>query len=146
MAGQEIPAPSKRMQPIDTARLMLTIQPLEEVSEEIIQNNPFNRIYEPVVAEEIVQKANAAPVNLISNRDILMGSLTAIRPTGSMQMSGVNFLLFSQKKLKVGDSISFVFNGQNYEVILSAIDNTTFTLRYKGEEITSPIKPAANKP
>jgi len=137
------------MQSVDNARLLLTANPIEPITDDAIRKNPFNRVY---VSENLaIQEVNTPSrveevVSLAPDRDILVGAQSQVRPTGSMKLGGNVFLLIGQKKLKVGDIIQIVFNGQTYELSISAIDSTNFTLRYKSEEITRPIKPAANKP
>ena len=66
-------------------------------------------------------------------------------PSG-LQMSAyqskdrVIVLISGTNRIEVGSHFTVVYNGQEYELELVAIDRTTFTVRYKGEEFTRPIK------
>jgi hypothetical protein len=44
------------------------------------------------------------------------------------------------KRFEVGTRFTVTYNNQDYELELVAIDRTTFTLRYRGEQLTRPIK------
>jgi hypothetical protein len=57
-----------------------------------------------------------------------------------MVFNGEPLLLLGRGRVKIGDKFTVAYNGQDYELELTAIDRTTFTLRYHGEEITRPIK------
>jgi len=71
----------------------------------------------------------------------ILESLAAKLPTtGSVVLNGEPVLFLGRGKVKVGDKFTVAYNGQDYELELIAIDRTTFTLRYHGEEITRSIK------
>jgi hypothetical protein len=81
----------------------------------------------------------------LNDRDILFNAAKSVAPSGSVKLGDTQLLLFGQKKLKVGDTLSIVFQGSSYELYITAIDRTSYTLRLNKEEITRPIKPE-NKP
>jgi hypothetical protein len=84
----------------------------------------------------------AAPSGPASARELLETIAARIPPTGTMtDLSGETLLTFGTKKVRRGDVIGVEYNGQTYDLELVAIDRTTFTLRYRGEETTRPIKP-----
>ena len=64
-----------------------------------------------------------------------------ISPTGVIQMRGAPRIVIGGKPFEVGTRFTATYNSQDYELELVSIDRTTFTLRYRGEEITRPIKP-----
>jgi hypothetical protein len=64
-----------------------------------------------------------------------------ISPTGVIQLRGAPRLVIGGKPFEVGTRFTATYNSQDYELELVSIDRTTFTLRYRGEEITRPIKP-----
>jgi hypothetical protein len=77
-----------------------------------------------------------------SDRELLEAMAPRIQPTGSFILGGNPLLTFpGAKRVKVGDVISVTFNDREYDIAITAIDRTNFTLRYRGEEITRPIKP-----
>jgi hypothetical protein len=64
-----------------------------------------------------------------------------IVPSGIFHMGGKAILLFGQKKLTIGDRLTITFEGSNFDLVITAIGSTTFTLRYNSEEITRSLKP-----
>ena len=82
----------------------------------------------------------AQPPHQPGDREILENLAVKLPTTGSMVFDGKPLLLAGRNRLKVGDKFTVASNGQDYELELIAIDRTTFTLRYHGEEITRPIK------
>lgn len=73
-------------------------------------------------------------------REILENLAAKLPTTGSVVLNGEPVLFLGRGKVKVGDKFTVAYNGQDYELELVAIDRTTFTLRYHGEEITRSIK------
>jgi hypothetical protein len=74
-------------------------------------------------------------------KDNLLRSLAAaLRPSGSFVIGGEPTLVFGQKRVKAGSTMTINFEGSAYTVEIAAVTNTTFTLRLNGEEYTRPIK------
>lgn len=137
----EIDSPQKRMMTVDTARILLTSRPVEDSGEDILKKDPFNPPRD-VIAQEIETPVGKAA---LGDREVLMSLSREVTPSGTMKLGDTQILLFGQKKLKVGDSVSIVFQGVPYEIQISGIERTSYTLRLNREEITRPIKPV-NKP
>jgi hypothetical protein len=78
------------------------------------------------------------------DHEILTAIAVRVTPTGTFDLGGTRWLQFSKKRLKVGDKLTVTHEGQDYTLVLSAIDATNFTLRLNREEITRPIKPGKN--
>ncbi len=92
--------------------------------------------------------SNSSPNNAVQNpnsppqrtaRDILEAVASLIKPNGTFVINGQTFLTFRQRKLKVGDKFTITFEGNDYELVLVAIERISFTLRYQNEETTRPI-------
>lgn len=97
--------------------------------------NPFN----PVPYEEV---KTARPT---SDKDLLLILAEQIQPTGVIgRADDLKLLLKGQKGVKVGEALTLSFDGAMYDVEVIAIDNTSFSLRYKESEITRPIKTGKN--
>ena len=62
-------------------------------------------------------------------------------PSGTLILDGEPLLIFGRKRLRIGDRFTVTYEKQDYELVLVAIERTTFTLRLNQEEITRPIKP-----
>lgn len=74
-------------------------------------------------------------------REILETLAPLLKPTGTVIMTGRPAILtFSRTTVKVGQKLTINFEGTDYELELVAVTSTSFTLRYKDEETTRPIK------
>jgi hypothetical protein len=82
----------------------------------------------------------AAP--LMGDRELLESIAAKILPTGMIKVGGEPLLIFGRRNVKIGGSFTVTnpANGQDYTLELIAIEPPTFTLRYRNEEITRPIK------
>jgi len=77
----------------------------------------------------------------VGDREVLEKLAAQISPTGMIMLRGYPRLVISNKPFEVGTRFTATYNNQDYELELVAIDRTTFTLRYRSEEIIRPIKP-----
>lgn len=75
-----------------------------------------------------------------SDHEILLKLVEKIKPSGMLTMHGEPLLLFREKKLKVGDTLNIAFEGDNYVVVITGIEPTSFKVSLNHEEITRPIK------
>ena len=137
--ASDIGTPQQRMVTVDLARTLLTTKPYVGGSDYIVRNDPFNPM-KPVADATVAAPQSGAPLQL-ADRDLLVNIANTITPSGTIKVGDTQILLFGQKKLKVGDSISIVFQGAAYELQITAIERTSYTLRLNQEEITRPIKP-----
>ena len=64
-----------------------------------------------------------------------------IQPSGTIQLRGTSRLIISNRSFEVGTHFTVTYNEQDYDLELTAIGSTTFTLRYRDEDITRPIRP-----
>jgi hypothetical protein len=143
----DLVVPNKRQETVDKAtRLTRPATPVK-LPEGMIQ--PFNPAGFDLRDDEERPNPNpgpnpgpVVPKGPSSDRELLEAMAPRIQPTGSFIL-GVNPLLTfpGAKRVKVGDVISVTFNDREYDITITAIDRTNFTLRYRGEEITRPIKP-----
>lgn len=81
------------------------------------------------------------PAGPATDRETLETLAAQITPSGVIQLRGSPRLIFAGKPFEIGTRFTASYNNQDYELELVAIDRTTFTLRYRGEEIIRPIKP-----
>ena len=77
----------------------------------------------------------------VGDRAVLEQLADRIVPSGIFHMGGKAILLFGQKKLTIGDRLTITFEVSNFDLVITAIGSTTFTLRYNSEEITRSLKP-----
>jgi len=98
-----------------------------------VRANPKADLRDRALADFAERKSFAAVVATIAAK---------LDPSGMMVVRGVPQLIYAKRPLPVGTRFTATYKNQDYEVELVAIDRTSFTLRYQGEEITRPIKRA----
>lgn len=92
----------------------------------------------PGVAEAATQAAPKAGPR--SNRDLLQAIAANLKPSGFFVLSGEPTLVFGQKRVKAGGTISIRFEDTDYTLEVVSIERPNFTLRLNREEFTRPIK------
>jgi len=91
--------------------------------------DPFiGKVVESIVEEATVENAPIAKV-VINEVELLQNLANKMPARGTAIMGEDRFLLLSQKRLKVGDSTIISFDGKDYEVWLTGLSSTTFTIR-----------------
>lgn len=93
----------------------------------------------PVPAAPAIATVPSAPAAPRETLELIAAQIT---PSGTMIFRGKPRLLIAGKPFEVGTRFTASYNNEDYELELVAIDRTTFTLRYRGEDVTRPIKPA----
>ncbi|MBK8857159.1 MAG: hypothetical protein IPN11_05565 [Opitutaceae bacterium] len=99
---------------------------------------------EEVKAQQAAAAAAAAagtPVRPLGDRGVLATLADKLSPSGTAIIGGEPILLFGSRRLKIGDRLTVTYEGADYNLDITAITRTTFTLRLNREEITRPIKP-----
>ncbi len=91
----------------------------------------------PAAAPDAKSEAPAAP---LTDQELLATVAARIPTTGTIILGGRPLLISGTNRIEVGSRFTVVYNGQEHELELVAIDRTTFTVRYKTEEFTRPIK------
>jgi hypothetical protein len=105
--------------------------------------SPFNPIgfERPDGGDPAGRSAAGARSGPAGDRETLDQIAAQINPSGVLMLRGAPRLIISNRPFEVGTRFTASYGGQDYELELVAIDRTTFTLRYRSEEITRPIKP-----
>lgn len=141
----DVPPGKTRMDTVGFAKDILASRPSSVPSVDASAlKNPFNPAEPPPPATGGTgpsQEPVAGPEPAVQLSDIA----PKITPSGAVQIGGESILLFGQKKFKVGDHLPIIFEGKSYELDIVDIQNTSFTLRLNGVEITRPIK-SVSKP
>jgi hypothetical protein len=139
--GQEaVSNPSKRQASLDLAAQLLAARenPAEKLPAELV--DPFNPLSLGAIPAPSGVKSGDTVRAAGSDLDILEKIAPYITPSGSFMLRGEPVLLFREKKLKVGDTLTITFAGTPYVVVITAIDRSSFKVRFNHEEITRPIK------
>ena len=143
-AKADIQPPLKRQATVDTAERLATrtVPPSVTASLASPFNPPgFDKPDVPEVAQKEVAAIPDAPPPPPGDRDILEALAVQLTPTGTItHFDGNPRLVMGSKRFEVGTRFTVTYNNQDYELELVAIDRTTFTLRYRGEQLTRPIK------
>ncbi len=63
-----------------------------------------------------------------------------IEPTGSVNLGGEPYLLFTERRQKIGDILPVSLDGVEYSVEIVSITPTRFRIRYNGQEAERTIK------
>lgn len=96
---------------------------------------------QPPAAGTVAPSVSPPPLPPAGDREILETLAARLQPSGTLAMAGTSQLVIGKNRFPIGTRFTVSFNGQDYELELVSIDRTTFTLRFRGEEITRPIKP-----
>lgn len=99
---------------------------------------------EAAAAAAAARNANpGAAVQLApSDHELLTQIIAKVKPSGTMTApNGKQLLIFGKKYVKIGAHFTVTYKGTDYDLELTDIDATNFTLRYKSDQITRPIKP-----
>ncbi len=143
---------AKRLPSVALATRLSQVLPLAPLPRDL--KTPFNPPgFDQPDPEEERAKAEAAaaaaavavePVRPKGDRDILEIIAAKVNPSGTFIMGGEPILLISKKKFKIGDRLTIAFDGRDYEVEITSIERTSFSLRLNRAELSRPIKPAKN--
>ena len=140
-----IPAP-RRQATVDLAVRLANRASLPDLPADLA--SPFNPtgfdLAEPdPVANAAAQRSGAGPKTPapLTTREVLEALAQRLNPTGTIIVNNKPILLIDRNRFEVGMKFVVTYEGREYELQLASIDRTTFTLRYRGEEITRPIKP-----
>jgi hypothetical protein len=83
----------------------------------------------------------ATPSGPTTDRETLEVLASRIPSTGTIMLPGGRpLLIVGKNRIEIGAKFTVTYNNQDYELELVAIDRTTFTLRYRSEEVTRPIR------
>ncbi len=140
--GQEaVSSPTKRQATLDLAARLLASQENSIATLPAGLVDPYNPPGFGAPPASTPSKPGEVAHTVASDREILEKIAASIAPSGMMSFGGQPLLLFREKKLKVGDSLTITFEGKDYVVVIAGIDQSSFKIRLNREEITRPIKP-----
>lgn len=130
-APVDVQHPKKREQVVEQAALLAKTTPPEAAV-------PPENVRNPFTAAPIDDIRTARPT---SDKDLLSILSEQLQPTGVIGLGDdLKLLLKGQKGVKVNEKLTLSFDGAMYDVEVTAISNTSFSLRYNQTEITRSIK------
>ncbi len=138
----DILPPQRRQPVVEQAETFISPPAQPEIHSRL--NNPFfpNSLKpdDELLTAPIPQDTSAAvPVAPASVYELLETIAPQINPTGSISLGGEPLLLFGQKKVRVGDELPVIYDGERYTLVISRIEPSSFTLRLGAAEVTRPI-------
>lgn len=143
----DIPPPQKRQATVTLAERLAEKRTPAVLPPDLA--SPFNPLNfdrpeqgdAPVANVARGSRSTPPPPRVLTARETLETLAAQISPTGMIILRETPRLIIGGKSFEVGTRFTATYNNQDYELELVSIDRTTFTLRYRGEEITRPIKP-----
>lgn len=139
-------SPTQREEMVDNARKLLAHREVK-----VVANDPFN----PEGFSELVAGLGrptgtastpstdpqaGRPAGPRNDRDLAQAIGAVLKPTGFFTIGGQPTLLFGQKRVKAGGSVTITFEGSQYTLEITTIAPPNFTLRLNREEFTRTIK------
>jgi hypothetical protein len=92
-------------------------------------------------AARLANRGNPSAPQAPSDRQLLGEIVGKIKPNGTVYVGGKPLLMIGKSFVKTGAHFTVTYKGTDYDLELTQIDGTNFTLRYKSDEITRPITP-----
>jgi len=146
-ARSDVPPAARRSAILELATRFAEAPAVAPLAPDLVQ--PFNPVAfgqpdpEELRAIAAARAAAAAAVGQSQGKPagVLERIVERITPSGTLHLGGEQYLIFGQKRLRVGDLLTVTFEGQDYTLELVAIDRVTFTLRHEREQITRRIQP-----
>jgi len=147
-ADAEAPAvlsPVKRQETVDAAKKLLAHRDIVAVAADPFHPEGFNDLiaaagHVPGVVASTGPVESARPAAVRTERDMLQTIAAGLRPSGFYVLGGQPTLVFGQKRVKAGGSVTITFEGTEYTLEITAIAPPNFTLRLNREEFTRTIK------
>jgi hypothetical protein len=75
-----------------------------------------------------------------TDRELLKSIASQIRPSGTIMVGSTPMLMFGKRFVKVGSHFTVTYKGTDYDLELTAVEGTNFTLSLNREQITRPIQ------
>ncbi len=130
MSGEE------RSEKLDKVRSLLTneVRPIDEA---LVARAPSPFV--PDLGKKVAAEGNQAEVAL-SDEELLLELSNYVNPTGIFMFGGDFYLIFKEKKLKVGSELEVTFNDVEYNVTITEITGSTYTIRRGDSELQLKLK------
>ena len=136
--SESVQSPNKRHESLEKAKSLLTAKETAAVSADPFHSEAFTIAV--TGARPQTEKPAEPTAGPRSERDLLQAIAASLKPTGNFVIGGQPTIVFGQKKVKSGSSLTITFEGTEYTLEVVSVDRTSFTLRLNREEFTRPIK------
>lgn len=144
----DVPSPTSRKPTVALALRLAAREELPPLPADLVQ--PFNPAafgqpdpeeLRAIAAARAAAAAASQQSKPTTDNDFLKIIAERIMPSGTVILGGEPMLIFGKKRLRIGDRLTVTYDGRDYELVVTAIERTTFSLRLNQDEITRPIKP-----
>lgn len=148
-ASSDIAPPSRRKVSVDQMASLASPAPVAVVKDDI--PNPFSPAgfgqpdAEELAARLAAKSASSQAPRTLTDRELLNRIAEKLTPGGSLRFNGEQVLTFPRKRLKKGDRFVITYDGRDYELELTDVQPSSFSVRYNNIEITRPIKLGKNQ-
>ncbi len=144
-AEGDVASPTMRQEALDKAKKLLAPREIPAAAADPFHSESFAELLKgagraPDAGTSTVRTDVSKPTGPRSGRDQLQAIAAGLKPSGFIVLGGEPTLLFGQKRVKAGGSVTITFEGSEYTVEITSIDRPNFTLRLNREEFTRPIK------
>ena len=148
-ATADMDSPDKRKAVVDTADALAKIPAVPEKQD--LKGDPFNipgfdtPDQDEKAAKQAADRAQNAQAGAKAeapqtDSEILDKIAAKIVPSGTIFVGGQPMLMFGKKFVKVGSHFVVTYAGSDYDLVLTSIDRTTFTLSLNKVKTTRPIQ------
>ena len=145
-ADETVLSPAKRTEAIEQAKALLAAKDKAAEIKDPFHSIAYNETLAAITGrgaaaaapgESGVARATPGPR---SNRDLLQAIAANLQPSGFFILGDEPTLVFGQKRVKAGGTITIRFEDADYTLEIASIERPNFTLRLNREEFTRPIK------
>jgi len=149
-AASDLTPPQRRQASVELAEQLTRRVPPPDLPADL--PSPFNPVGfdlpdpDVLAAAQTQREASAAASSTVvsgpaTDREVIEALALRLNPSGTFILRGKPLLIIDRNRFEIGTKFIVTYEERDYELQLVSIDRTTFTLRYRGEEITRPIKP-----
>lgn len=136
-AAQEISAPEAREALLERTERLVPVPPDAIVERFADVVDPF---YLPEAEETEGPATGEVTPRGPSEREILEALADRIQPSGIMVTGGEQVLLFGERRVRAGDVLQLSYQGETRRVVVDAVSQRSFTLRFGQEKISKPVQ------
>lgn len=136
----DILSSGKRAEILDRAKQLLAARGTPAIAKDPFHSRAFAEASGAVPHAATTDAKGARSGSPRSAQDLLQAIAANLNPSGNFVINNQSTLVFGQKRVKAGGTLTITFEGTEYTVEIIAIESNNFTLRLNREEFTRPIK------
>jgi hypothetical protein len=138
--SQGISTPAARLAALKTVETLLAGK-VKQGEDTVLVKDPFNpsaqdlrEDYDPNAAKD------QRPLGRRPEAELLEEMAKQVQPTGSVTLGGEPYLLFGEKRRKMGDKVTVLIDGVEYEIEIGTIEKNRFRILYNDLQTTRSIR------